>query len=232
MIKIHAKPFKEAGKLLKRLPFTRSKLPVFTHLAAYAENGILTLVAATLDQRLETKIPLAEPIGNPESFLIPHDAFRSAMKADKDSIITIAVTGARKRRTLQLIATCKGIPVETRHPTENIADFPESPTVEGPSALIPARTIEMLAVVAPCASTQDTRPILNSVLFTPEDGGLLIATDGRRLAGAPATVPGTQFILPNQAVSILTHPDFGKRSCTVTVSEQEKDHLVCFQSDA
>ena len=61
--------------------------------------------------------------------------------------------------------------------------------VEGPSALIPARTIEMLGVVAPCASTNETRQVLNSVYFTPEDGGMLVAADGKRLPGAPRHSP-------------------------------------------
>ena len=50
--------------LLKRLPFTRSSLPVFTHVAAHAEGDTVTLAVATLDQRLETRIPLAEPIAH------------------------------------------------------------------------------------------------------------------------------------------------------------------------
>jgi hypothetical protein len=41
-----------------------------------------------------------------------------------------------------------------------------------------------------------TRQILNGVFFTPEDGGRLVATDGKRLACCPATVPSQSFVLP------------------------------------
>ncbi|MGB6221552.1 hypothetical protein [Haloferula sp.] len=230
MIKIHAHDLKQAGKLLKRLPSHRSTLPVLTHIAAIAKFDTLSLVTANLDQRLETRIPLAEPISSPESLLIPPDAFRAAMKADKDSIVTIAAKGSRKSRRIHLHVTCKGIPIETQHPTANLDDFPELSQVEGPSTELPARTIEMLALVATCASKDATRIVLNGVHFTPEDGGLLIATDGRRLAGIPASVPSTDFILPNTAVHILGHPDFKSRPATVTMSENAESRMLCFQS--
>lgn len=234
MIKIHAQPFKEAGKLLKRLPFTRCKLPVLTHISIRAEAGAETamLAVTNLDQHLETRIPLAEPPDRTEALLIPPDAIRAALKSDKDSIISLLAKGSRNNRMLRLRACFKGIPVETQHPTEDIGDFPQRPQINGPSASIPARTFEMLALVAPCASTEQTRQILNGVYFTPDDGGMLVATDGRRLAGAPATVPAAAgFILPNPAVHVLTHPDFAKQPSTVTLSEKEDECLVEFESD-
>jgi hypothetical protein len=50
--------------------------------------------------------------------------------------------------------------------------------------------------VAGCASTDATRYVINGVLFSPDNGGTLIATNGRQLAGAPARVTGREFILP------------------------------------
>ena len=52
-------------------------------------------------------------------------------------------------------------------------------------------------------ATDPLRAVLNGVLFSPEDGGLLVATDGRHLACVPARVPDGQFVLPNAAVEIL-----------------------------
>ena len=65
-----------------------------------------------------------------------------------------------------------------------------------------------LQTVAICAATDPIRTILNGVLFSPEDGGVLVATDGHHLACAPARVPDCQFVLPNAAVHMLGHPDF------------------------
>ena len=125
----------------------------------------------------------------------------------------------RNGRNGRLKASCGGIPVETQHETVDLTDFPGRPTVTGPTAVLPARTFEMLAVVATCASSDETRQALNGVYFTPEDGGMLIATEGRRLAGAPASVPvAGSFILPTSAVHILGHLDFANRPARVTLS--------------
>ena len=238
MIKIPTDSFKQAGKLLKRLPFHRAKLPVFTHLALFADAGsqTVTLVAATLDMRLETSLPLAEPLTQTQSFLLPPDALRTALQADKGSVLHLTYKCSRKGRALRLKALCGGIPVETNHQTLDLADFPTRPKVTGTATVVPPSTFEMLAVVATCASSDQTRRILNGVFFTPDDGGLLVATDGRRLAGAPATVPTAgSFILPSGAVHVLGHPDFRKRPATVTLTETEngggEEHLVSFRSE-
>jgi DNA polymerase III subunit beta len=120
-----------------------------------------------------------------------------------------------------------------------LADFPTRPTLKGAATVLPTQTFKMLAVVATCASSDQTRQILNGVYFTPDDGGMLVATDGRRLAGAPAWVSTVgSFILPSVAVHILGHPDFGSRAATVTLSQTKsegesgggEDQLVSFQS--
>jgi DNA polymerase III sliding clamp (beta) subunit (PCNA family) len=238
MIKIPSDSFKQAGKLLKRLPFHRAKLPVFTHVALFADAGsqTATLVVATLDMRVETTVPLAEPLTQTQSFLLPPDALRTALQADRGSVLHLTYKCSRKGRVLRLKALCGGIPVETNHQTLDLADFPTRPKVKGAATELPARTFEMLAVVATCASSDQTRQILNGVFFTPDDGGLLVATDGRRLAGSPATVPAAgSFILPNGAVHVLGHPDFRKRPATVTLTETEsgggEEQLVSFRSE-
>ena len=66
------------------------------------------------------------------------------------------------------------------------------------------------------ASTDTTRHILNGVFFTPEDGGRLVATDGKRLACCPTTVPSQSFNLPSAACHILGHPDFTADLATIT----------------
>jgi DNA polymerase III sliding clamp (beta) subunit (PCNA family) len=237
MIKIPTDSFKQAGKLLKRLPFHRAKLPVFTHVALFADaaSQTVTLVVATLDMRLETSLPLSEPLTQTVSFLIPLDALRSALKADRGSVLVLAYKCSRNGRSIRLKAPCGGIPIETQHDTLDLADFPMRPRATGTATVLPGRTFEMLSLVATSASSDQTRQILNGVYFTPEDGGMLVATDGRRLAGAPASVPTAgSFILPSGAVHILGHPDFRKRPATLTLTPNKDDNegpLVCIQSE-
>jgi DNA polymerase III sliding clamp (beta) subunit (PCNA family) len=83
--------------------------------------------------------------------------------------------------------------------------------------------------MAGCASADTTRQILNGVFFTPEDGGRLVATDGKRLACCPATVPSKSFVLPVAACHILGHPDFISDIATISWiddKEPEKRHVA------
>ncbi|MCF7675290.1 MAG: hypothetical protein K9M97_08085 [Akkermansiaceae bacterium] len=68
------------------------------------------------------------------------------------------------------------------------------------------------------------------MLFTPEDGGMLIATDGRRLAGAPVRFTGRSFILPNAAAHVLVHPDFATRDATIRQPDEGKGSHAEFRS--
>jgi DNA polymerase III sliding clamp (beta) subunit (PCNA family) len=104
-----------------------------------------------------------------------------------------------------------------------VEEFPARPVVKGPISVVPGATFTALGIVAGCASTDATRYVLNGVHFTPDDGGRIIATDGRRLAGAPARVPAREFILPNTAVHVLAHPDFAARDAAVMQPDQPKD---------
>jgi DNA polymerase III sliding clamp (beta) subunit (PCNA family) len=68
------------------------------------------------------------------------------------------------------------------------------------------------------------------VYFTPEDCGMLIATDGRRLAGAPARVPSREFVLPSSAALVLVHPDFATRDAAVMQADKTEDLHIQFRS--
>jgi DNA polymerase-3 subunit beta len=112
-------------------------------------------------------------------------------------------------------------------------EFPARPVVKGSITALPKETFASLDIVAGCVSTDATRYVLNGVHFTPEDGGMLIATDGRRLAGAPARVPGRSFTLPNTAVHVLVHPDFSTRDAAVQQADDddgEKGTHIQFRS--
>ena len=223
MINVSADPLKAAGKLLNRLKFTKSSLPVLSHLRFQAVGDRLAIAATTLDQCLETTLPLADPLDGEECFLIPSNAFKAALKADKGSVVSFALRGRKGDRTVKLGVTTGGITVETHHPTLEFDEFQQRPEATGTPVEIPARTIEMMGLVSSCASNDETRHILNGVLFTPEDGGMVVAVDGRRLGAAPATVPATGFVLPNPAVHVLRHPEFCSTTCSVTLWEDAKD---------
>jgi len=235
MIYVFSDPLKAAGKLLNRMKFTKTALPVLTHLRFQAFGDQLIIAVNTLDQWLETTLPLAGPIDEEACFLVPAAAFKAALKADKGSTVSFTRAGRKDAGVVRLSVTTGGITVNTGHPTLEVDEFPDCPAVNGTPMEIPARTIEMMAEVSSCASHDETRHILNGVLFTPDDGGMVVALDGRRLAAAPATVPGEEFVVPTPAVHVLGHPEFGGIPCRVTVAdvavaEDDEQRFVRFES--
>ncbi len=199
---------KDASKLLSRIRYSRATLPVLTHVLATLDATGISLVVTDLDRWLETRTAIPAGADTPESFLIPPDVMKAMTRADKDTEIKAICRGPRKRLKLHLVMICGGIPVESCHPTLAVAEFPQHPVVDGAETIIPARTMESLAIVAGCASNDVTRYVLNGVHFNPDNGGQVVATDGRRLACAPAVVPPTPFTLPSGTVDVLGHPAF------------------------
>ena len=235
-----------ARKLLNRVRFERLKLPVLNHVLATLDAAGLTLAVTDLDHWLETRIPASihptqptkliqsEPGTETGStrFLIPAAALTAAARGDKGGTVQFDCpdTPDPKKPVLKLTVTCGGMPVETVYHPEPAGDFPVRPAIQGRITAIPKETLQALSTVAGCASTDTTRYILNGVLFSPDKGGILIATDGRRLAGAPARVPGREFILPNAAVQVLGHPDFNARDAAILQPEAGEGPHIQFRS--
>jgi len=221
---------RESVKLLSRIRYPRSTLPVLTHILATLDATGITLAVTDLDRWLETRMDAPPGPSEPESFLIPPDAMKAMKQADKHTDIKIKCRGSRKCRELRLAMVCGGISVESRHPTLDVPELPLRPVMDGKEIRIPARTMESLAAIAGCASNDATRYVLNGVLFTPEEGGKLVATDGRRLACAPAEVPPTPFILPSQSAGVLAHPDFTGSDAHVRMQKLEETEWISIRS--
>lgn len=221
---------RESSKLFAGMRLSRFTLPVLSHILATLDGNTITLAATDLDRWLETRTDLPVGSNESESFLIPQDALKAMKQADRNSMIRVSCRGPRKRRELRLAMTCGGIPVESTHPTLDASEFTASPAVEGRETLLPGKTLESLAVIAGCASNDMTRYVLNGVLFTPDDGGKLVATDGRRLGIAPAVVPPLPFILPNQTVDVLVHPGFAGNEVKVRMWKMDETEWISIRS--
>ena len=220
----------DARRMLGRIHYTRSKIPIQTHILATLDARGITLAVADGGHWLETRTEAPPEPCEAQTFLIPVEAMAAAIRADKGTSVTFTPRGPCKRRELRLTAVCGGIQGESVHPTLDAGEFVVRPVIEGTCTTVPARTMESLAVVAGCASTEPTRPLLNGVLFNPEEGGHLIATNGRLLANTPAVVPSQKFILPNAAAHVLAHPDFTGREVEVTLPRNPDDLRAAFRS--
>jgi DNA polymerase III sliding clamp (beta) subunit (PCNA family) len=213
-ILISSNTLRDAKRLFGRLKHLRCKLPVLRHLLLTAGPDGIHLAATDLDHWLETRV--CDDGYEPASFLIPPEAMETACRADRGTIVAFTAFGGRRSRDLGLTIQSGGIEATSVYPTLETKEFTERPETMGTITTVPPSTLEGLAHVAGCASTDITRQILNGVLFTPEDGGRLVATDGRRLACCPATVPSQSFVLPVAACHILGHPDFTAGPATIT----------------
>ena len=214
-----------ARKLLTRIRFERAAtLPVLSHVLATVDAAGLTLAVTDLDHWLETRIPATIQTTQPIKpgigrFLIPAAALAAAARGDKNSTVQFDCPATPDpdpdHPVLRLTVTCGKMPVETVYQPEPAPGFPERPVIRGRITTVPKETFQALQIVAGCASTDTTRYILNGVLFSPDNGGILIATDGRRLAGAPARFAGLELILPSVAVHVLGFPDFTDRDAAI-----------------
>jgi DNA polymerase III subunit beta len=213
-IHIPSNTLRGAKKLFGRMKHLRCKLPVLNHLLLTAEQNGIELAATDLDHWLETRI--TDLPTDYASFLIPPAAMEAACRADKGTQVSFTPCGGKRSRELRLTLTSGGIPSTSVYPTLDPGEFPSRQPTLGITTEIPPATLRGLADIAGCASTDTTRHILNGVLFTPEDGGRLVATDGKRLACCPATVPSQSFVLPSAACHILSHPDFTADMVTLT----------------
>lgn len=211
---------REVKRLFHRLKHQRCTLPVLNHILLTADHTGIRLAATNLDQWLETQIT-DQPSAHTR-FLIPPSALDAACRADKGTNVTMVSSDNKPSREITLTVQCGGITTASVHPTLDPAELPQRPSTFGITTPIPSSTLQSLAQVAGCASSDPTRHVLNGVYFTPDDGGNIVATDGRRLACSPAIVPPQAFILPNNACNILSHPDFLKANAEITWVDHEK----------
>lgn len=218
-IHIPSNTLRGVKKLFGRMKHLRCKLPVLNHLLLTAGQDGIRLAATDLDHWLETRI--SDLPTDYASFLIPPAAMEAACRADKGTQVSFTPCGGKRSRELRVTLTSGGIQSTSVHPTLDPSELPSRPLTIGGTTELPPATLQGLADIAGCASTDTTRHILNGVFFTPEDGGRLVATDGRRLACCPAPVPPQSFILPSAACHILAHPDFLSDIATVTWMDHE-----------
>ncbi len=224
---LNSNTLRQAKRLFSRLKHLRCKLPVLTHLMLTADEKGIRLAATDLDQWLETRI--SDQPADFACFLIPPAAMDAACRADKGTEVTIRQTGGKRSRELRLTLTSGGIVSTSVYPTLDPSELPSRPLIIGPTTELPPATLRGLTDIAGCASSDTTRQILNGVLFTPEDGGRLVATDGKRLACCPAAVPPQSFVLPSPACHILGHSNFTAGPATVTWidhKDPEKRHVA------
>lgn len=194
-------PAELRGALAALLPVVpaRTALPVLQHLRVVSDGPSHVRVTATdLDTTATLRVPAKVAV--PGTALVPGrklseiareipDGCRLHLRLDED----VLVVRSRATRT------------RYRLPARDADDFPVLPEVAGPDDgwEVPAGVLETLVErTAYAASQEETRPILNGVLWEVADGETgMVATDGHRLALCRCALPGAVARAP-----VILHP--------------------------
>lgn len=214
---------RETKRLFGKLRPRRMTLPVLHHILLTADQLGVRLTVTDLDHWIESRV--SDDHHDPAEFLIPPDAMEAACRADRGTEVSFTIYGGKRSRDLGLIILQGGIEATSVHPTLDSKEFPERPELKGEETTLPPATLQSLSAVSGCGSNDSTRHILNGVFFTPEEGGQLVATNGKMLAVSPADVPSQSFVLPNLAAHILEQPAFGSDLVTFTWLETKDPEL-------
>ena len=198
---------------------SRPPLPVLSNLLLEAQSDRLSIAATDLDLSIRTSIPAS--IDRPGSITVPARTFASIAREWPEAELTIDVEGERLQLSGKLGAaedgegayTLSGMPAD---------DFPSMPgTLNGLVIDLPQTegldsqiVGDMINKTAFAVSHDETRPVLNGVLWRIDGQGMvMVATDGNRLARC-----SRQFDLTDQVN--------GETPSEVIVPPQTLGHLV------
>lgn len=179
----------------------QTHLPVLTTIKLErTEDGWITLTATNLDHFVTVR--LEQPAdGGPESLLVPYDELLKVTKScGKDEQILIERDGANYVSIKYAIGSQYA---EHKVETCPVEEFPEIPQIEGDSIPVPESLRDSLHQAFECASTDETRLILNGAYLdvSEESCHQVVATDGRHLFSS------NSFKLPlKNSIILPTHP--------------------------
>ena len=174
MIPLPVKPLREALTGFRKLTLRKDSLPILLHARVLSRPGSLTISATDLDQTLEYTLPADDSL--PEAdLLVPLDLLGGCLKTLRAA--SSALTLNPGDSTLLVNDGRATVPVSFT--AGKLKEYPADPAApEQPLTKLPAGAVRHLCEASSCASTDQTRYILNSVLLEP-DG--VVATDGRQL---------------------------------------------------
>ena len=194
MISFTKETLREAISGLRVLKLGKHHLPVLHCVRVTGCDTLLHLERTDLDQVLRY-----EGVARSDAWtqlLVPYDLLVNAAKqADNGS--EIVLTGG-ERPTLTY--PVHGLPVSLPFADFNLADYPPIPKAEGDPIALPAGVVTAMKEALGCASTDETRYVLNSVFL---DAHAVVATNGRQLYrrnSLDLPIPESGVIFPSSPV--------------------------------
>lgn len=190
--------FLDALSAVSNVVPARTPLPIIGNLMIAAADDALSLSATDLD--LSVTIRAAARVETPGRVTLPARKLTDMIRALPASLVR--VQGEGEHVTVECETSrfrVHGLPAE---------DYPTFPALDFDSGIpVSAGDVDRLAAhTAFAASTEDTRPILNGVLWEVREGEMrMVATNGHRLARYTIQVEGARpsrdVILPPKALT-------------------------------
>jgi DNA polymerase-3 subunit beta len=174
---------------------TRTTLPVLSNILIEAEDGAVRMSGTDLDTSVSVRVPA--DVGEPGAITAPAKKLQeiarelpgaTEMTTQGDSIF---ISSGRSRFKLN------GLPRD---------EFPAFPRVDftGSWRVTGSDLQRLITHVSFAASTEETRPILNGVLWQLQDGEMrMVATNGHRLAKMTIPVESGSNV---PAADLIVHP--------------------------
>jgi DNA polymerase III subunit beta len=187
---------------------SRTTLPVLANILIEAEDGAIRMSGTDLDTAVTVRVPA--DVSEPGAITAPAKKLQEIARELPGAVDfstqgeAIQITSGRTRYKLN------GLPRD---------EFPSPPSVEftGSWRVTGQELQRLITHVSFAASSEETRPILNGVLWQVGDGEMrMVATNGHRLAkmtlpaGSGGEVPSGEFIVHPKAlgqVQRLFRPD-------------------------
>lgn len=177
---------------------SRSTLPVLENTLLSAIDGRLTLKATDLDLHMATGFPCE--LAREGAICLPSKRLASLIRELPTETVSFEVSGqVATISSGKLVTRLNGLPAE-EFPSGEDEDFSDSITLPGTELSAAIRR------TAFCASTDETRYILNGLLLQGGETPIVIGTDGRRLSRVQieAAIPESVCaILPNKAIAAI-----------------------------
>ena len=199
---------------------SKVNLPILTNILMETDNNQLRLVSTDLDIGISCSIPVN--ISEQGGITVPAKRFADIVKELPEGDVVINV---KKNNTVDI--ECNSCRFKLMGVSRD--EFPKLPEFKDKEAvhLDQDQLKEMLYLTAFAVSHEESRYILNGILFELKEGSLkLIATDGRRLAFveqkiAKATKKEIKVIIPIKAIQELLRSLKDEGSVAVVVGENQ-----------
>lgn len=219
-IKTEKGPLLKAVQVLQNVISAKATLPILSNLLIETQKDGIRMVATDLDVGISLNLPVE--IIEEGSITVPAKRFFEIIRDLPEGLVNIAV----KKNNSVFIESQKcffklmGLPKE---------EFPKLPALhENEKITIDQQLLKnMFNLTSFAVSRDETRYILNGVLFIVKDKGLrLVATDGRRLALIEKELPSPcafkkEAIVPTKAIQELVRNLQDEGQVQITFSENQ-----------